>query len=220
MTNPTPQGVTLREALETAAIYTGWMTQADAKIINDALKSLRASHPPAPEQASVEHPVTLRDALQKRCYEWGTYWRSSDAHGVKLNTEQALELLRDALGVEVEIAATPTAEPAVEAVPKGWKLVPVEPSSDMLDRAVAFALMSVLTGDYKWSQYMTDLWGRFLSAVPAAPEAAKPDNWQQYAQDGENAQQCIERHRKEQDALLTLLANARRPYSDNEEMKL
>jgi hypothetical protein len=59
-----------------------------------------------------------------------------------------------------------------------------------------------------------------LSASPAAPEAAKPDNWQQYAQDGENAQQCIERHRKEQDALLTLLANARRPYSDNEEMKL
>lgn len=31
------------------------------------------------------------------------------------------------------------------------------------------------------------------------------DNWQQYAKPGETAQQCIERHRAEQDALLTLL---------------
>lgn len=35
------------------------------------------------------------------------------------------------------------------------------------------------------------------------------DNWRQYAKEGENAQQCIERHRSEQDALLTLLSKAR-----------
>jgi len=169
-------------------------TQAEGDI-----EELLESHPPAPEHSG-ERPAPM---TREFCAAFpGT------VAGIINELAQQID------------AATTTAEPAVEAVPKGWKLVPVEPSSDMLDRAVAFALMSVLTGDYKWSQYMTDLWGRFLSAVPAAPEAAKPDNWQQYAQDGENAQQCIERHRKEQDALLTLLANARRPYSDNEEMKL
>lgn len=34
------------------------------------------------------------------------------------------------------------------------------------------------------------------------------DNWQQYAKPGETAQQCIERHRSEQDALLGLLKQA------------
>ncbi len=43
--------------------------------------------------------------LQKRCVDWNVYWRAPDAHGVQLNIEQATELLRDVLGVEVEIAA-------------------------------------------------------------------------------------------------------------------
>lgn len=45
-----------------------------------------------------------RGMLQRKCSDWGTYWRASDSHGVKLNIEQATELLADALGVEVEIA--------------------------------------------------------------------------------------------------------------------
>lgn len=45
----------------------------------------------------------LRDELQRQCVGWNVYWRASDAHGVKLSVEQALELLRKALGVEVEI---------------------------------------------------------------------------------------------------------------------
>jgi hypothetical protein len=48
---------------------------------------------------------TLCQRLQQKCTRWGVYWRSSDAHGVDLTLEQAHELLRDALGVEVEIAA-------------------------------------------------------------------------------------------------------------------
>ncbi len=44
-----------------------------------------------------------RGRLQQKCSDWGTYWRAPDAHGVKLTTEQAVELLQDALGVEVEI---------------------------------------------------------------------------------------------------------------------
>lgn len=42
--------------------------------------------------------------LQRRCVDWGAYWRAPDAHGVHLTSEQAVELLRDVLGVEVEIA--------------------------------------------------------------------------------------------------------------------
>lgn len=45
----------------------------------------------------------LRDELQTKCSAWGTYWRAPDAHGVILPIEQATELLRDALAVEVEI---------------------------------------------------------------------------------------------------------------------
>lgn len=36
------------------------------------------------------------------------------------------------------------------------------------------------------------------------------DNWQQYAKPGETAQQCIERHRAEQDALMKLYATPRK----------
>lgn len=44
--------------------------------------------------------------------------------------------------------------------------------------------------------------------LAAAPQS-QADNWQQYAKEGETAQQVIERHRGEQDALLKLLAKAR-----------
>lgn len=51
-------------------------------------------------------PDTLRERLQRQCVAWGAYWRASDAHGVELTPEQALQLLREALGVEVEIKPT------------------------------------------------------------------------------------------------------------------
>ena len=44
--------------------------------------------------------------LQQKCSDWKAYWRASDAHGVKLTVEQSVELLQDALGVEVEIKPT------------------------------------------------------------------------------------------------------------------
>ncbi len=51
---------------------------------------------------------TLCQRLQQQCSDWGVYWRAPDAHGVILTQEQALELLRTALGVEVEITSTQT----------------------------------------------------------------------------------------------------------------
>lgn len=55
--------------------------------------------------------VDDRECLQQKCSDWGTYWRAPDAHGVKLSIEQAVELLQDALNVEVEIKLA--ARPAV-----------------------------------------------------------------------------------------------------------
>lgn len=53
--------------------------------------------------------------------------------------------------------------------PEGYVLLPEEPSSAMLDRAVAFALNVSLGGDYSWTDYMRDLWKTMLAARPAAP---------------------------------------------------
>lgn len=46
---------------------------------------------------------TLSERMQQKCSDWGTYWRAPDAHGVILSVEQASELLRDVLLVDVEI---------------------------------------------------------------------------------------------------------------------
>jgi hypothetical protein len=82
--------------------------------IQDLEKALAASPQQAPQAAQPVHvpevhfgktmkPETLRVELQKMCSAWGAYWRGSDAHGVELTTEQAIELLQNALNVEVEI---------------------------------------------------------------------------------------------------------------------
>lgn len=47
-----------------------------------------------------------RDAIQQKAVDHGfRYWRAPDAHGVTGTEAQAVELLQDLLGVEVEIAA-------------------------------------------------------------------------------------------------------------------
>lgn len=47
-----------------------------------------------------------RDDWQKKCLDIGfEYWRAPDAHGVTCTNEQAVELLQELLGVEVEIKA-------------------------------------------------------------------------------------------------------------------
>lgn len=69
----------------------------------------RAAASEAPAQAN-----NLTAELQQRCSDWGVYWRAPDAHGVILTVDQATELLRDALGVEVEVKT-----PAQAASPHG-----------------------------------------------------------------------------------------------------
>ena len=67
--------------------------------------------------ASLPGALSLCEQLQQKCSQWGTYWRAPDAHGVILNQDQAMELLRDALGVEVEVSDwTPATAPAASGV--------------------------------------------------------------------------------------------------------
>jgi hypothetical protein len=50
------------------------------------------------------------------------------------------------------------------AIPEGYALVPVEPTPEMLDRGVAFALNVTLSGDYTWSDYIADMYRHMLAA--------------------------------------------------------
>lgn len=49
----------------------------------------------------------------------------------------------------------------------------------------------------------------WAEALKLKQQAEATDGWQQYAKDGETAQQCIERHRGECDATMNLLSTAR-----------
>jgi hypothetical protein len=71
----------------------------------DAFRIWQAALSSAQQEAPEARPDTLCGRLQQQCSDWGVYWRGPDAHGVNLSHQQAVELLRDALGVEVEIAA-------------------------------------------------------------------------------------------------------------------
>lgn len=70
--------------------------------------------PEAPAQAN-----NLTAELQQRCSDWGVYWRAPDAHGVILTVDQATELLRDALGVEVEVKTPAQAAQSAGEVERG-----------------------------------------------------------------------------------------------------
>ena len=56
-----------------------------------------------PDEEYARDSDALRKRLQKRCVEMDVYWREPDAHGVTITVDQAVELLEDALGVQVEI---------------------------------------------------------------------------------------------------------------------
>ena len=90
----------MRQALKTARVH---IEMDDLKVSHckdaAAIEGALAS-PPAPKEMQAE---SMRERLQKQCSAWGAYWRASDAHGVELTKPQAIELLQDALGVEVEI---------------------------------------------------------------------------------------------------------------------
>ncbi|KGS75376.1 gp42 domain protein [Burkholderia pseudomallei MSHR7334] len=64
------------------------------------------------------------------------------------------------------VAPKPAQESAAAVIPAGWKLVPIEPTFAMLDRAVTFALNVRIGGEYRWKNYMVDLWSGFLASAP------------------------------------------------------
>jgi len=89
------------------------------------------------------HRLAVRDALSKCPGYEGTDTSPTCRHcGMSIGQHAALSAL----------------------APEGWQLVPKEPTEEMLDRAVAFALNVSLSDGYRWTDYMRDLWKRFLSA--------------------------------------------------------
>lgn len=48
------------------------------------------------------------------------------------------------------------------------RVVPAEPTREMLDRAVSLALNEPLSGDNPWSKFSREIYGRMLSALPNA----------------------------------------------------
>lgn len=82
----------------------------------------------------------------------------------KCQAEQCADEEADAIAAWNRRAAI---QQAAGAVPEGCRIVPMEPSKAMLDRAVAFALNVSLGGSYGWTDYMRDLYARMLSAVPS-----------------------------------------------------
>lgn len=58
-------------------------------------------------------------------------------------------------------------------IPDGFAIVPVRPTTAMLDVAVSFALMVKLSSGYNWTQYMTDVWARMVGAAMAQGEKSQ-----------------------------------------------
>lgn len=51
-----------------------------------------------------------------------------------------------------------------------WRLVPIEATEKQLDYAVSFALNVSISANYKWTQYMSDVWSRMIAAAPEHKE--------------------------------------------------
>ena len=65
-----------------------------------------------------------------------------------------------------DLYVAPPAAPTNHTVPAGYALVPIETTDTMLDRAVAFALNVSVSSEYRWTDYMRDLWAGMLAAAP------------------------------------------------------
>ncbi len=86
--------------------------------------------------------------------------RKGDMHNeVKMSLAQA-KMLRAALA---------QSQPNYSGIPKGWKLVPVEPTEEMLDRGVAFALQATVHGEKGWTNYVRSLFQTMIAAAPQPP---------------------------------------------------
>lgn len=103
--------------------------------------------------------VSEEDAMR----EFGYYTRAALSHpsqedGINGLTEEETSATASVFGL------------SHPSTPQGWKLAPVEPDSAMLDRAVAFALNVSLSSEYRWTDYMKDLWATMLAGSPPPPE--------------------------------------------------
>jgi hypothetical protein len=122
-----------------------------------------------------ESPVTepaqsLTMQMQQMCSDWGVYWRASDAHGVSLSHEQALDLLRFALGVEVEIKDAPQREDEPVARLLHWIGPAPRPGADSIARTFQEYPVGADGSRAYWSEG-----ANLYTAAPAAPATQRAD---------------------------------------------
>ncbi|MGJ7512386.1 hypothetical protein [Variovorax sp. GT1P44] len=169
LSEQTQQGEALTALLTDAVktVYINSVTHPDLRgehcINTAAMDKVKAAwHALSAQQAGTGEP--LRDRLQQKCSDWGTYWRAPDAHGVELTKQQAVELLADALGVEVEIKdATPKAAPAAVS-----ERDPFDDESALHSRSDAwFAVVGAL------NQACPDWMEKDVAAIESAPKAIR-----------------------------------------------
>lgn len=80
------------------------------------------------------------------------------------------EIEANAVLVAKAITQLPALLDTIDAMQgEGWKLVPVEPTPEMLDRFVSRALCVSVAGDGGWSNYAREQWATMLAASPSDP---------------------------------------------------
>ena len=151
-----------------------WLSRDQVfELIGDATGHKTPAHPDvivaratdAAQGAVAWKPHDLRDSMQRKCSEWGAYWRAPDRHGVSVSFEQATQLLADALGVEVQVRyPTYTHPQAAPAQGDGWKLVPVEATEEM---RAAFAIAAGDTRILGAKEQFRIAYAKLLAAAPS-----------------------------------------------------
>lgn len=148
----------------------------------------RATSPEsAQERAEGVHGVSCREEWQKRCVEAGfKYWRAPDAHGVECTHEQALALLRDLLGVEVDFAASTEPPTAAEqcTCPKGAHPMFALTDTDCPYHTAKPAAQEAHAVAFRWSGPQDGGWSQWYGI---------DDNREWYEQALEHASNCGEK---------------------------
>lgn len=156
-----------------------------------------------PERLRASAKVLRRLEPTTRLSFWWKQIRDTDAARIARELEEAAQ----ALEAGPWIRTSDRRPPAGALIVKRW----------CRNGAVWAGIYSGTDKDSSFDEWIA------LPAPPSAQVAQEgaagvlaADNWQQYAKDGETAQACIERHRREQDTLLKLLAQSREPLTSEQ----
>lgn len=138
-----------------------------------------------------KHLIAERDALQAKLKalegQEAVAWGMPDAEQNIVDTitefDRTGEMKKWEAQYSIPLYLAAGATPASAAVPKGWKLVPIEPTEEMLSAAINISCLH-LNGSWSNTECQTDreradksnreYYAALLSAAPQPPTSAKP----------------------------------------------